>query len=658
MKYPKNLRSLLLLLVLFGAVLSSCSKKREGNPKVLVFSKTAGYYHESIPKGIAAIQKLGTENGFTVDTTSNAELFNEENLAQYATVIFLSTTGDVLNHYQEADFERYIQSGGGFVGIHAAADTEYGWGWYGRLVGGYFADHPGINDPHPNVQPGKVTKTGEKHPSTDALPDSWTRTDEWYSYKKMNPNTKKLLLLDETSYQGGLDMGEHPIAWYHDFDGGRAFYTGGGHTNESYEEADFLKHLLAGIQYTIGENLELNYKKATSQRTPEENRFTKTSLSMGQFTEPTEMTILPNLDILVAQRRGEILQYNQATGELKEIIKRFVSYFIGQWKLIAIITIITSSIGLIYGKLQPSSYKATATFIVEDKSGSRGGGLSGLASQFGIDVGGLTGGGAGLFDGDNILEIMQSRAIIEKVLLSKIEEDIPQKGQTIADYYFTISGMDKSFAKKNINAKTLNFSALEENSKHTLIQDSVLYLMYTAINKNLNVEKKNKKSSIITLEVSSSDQVFSKIFEERLMKKTSDLYIDIKTGNLSRSIEKIQRKADSLESSLTGIYKKSFELDNTLKLLNANTGIKINTSSSEAATRDKTVSNTLYAEVVKNLETLKLSLINQMPVIQVLDAPKFPLFDQRTPARYFMLIGFAIGFVISLFYTLYKYTEN
>jgi uncharacterized protein involved in exopolysaccharide biosynthesis len=330
--------------------------------------------------------------------------------------------------------------------------------------------------------------------------------------------------------------------------------------------------------------------------------------------------------------------------ELKEIIKRFVSYFIGQWKLIAIITIITSSIGLIYGKLQPSSYKATATFIVEDKSGSRGGGLSGLASQFGIDVGGLTGGGAGLFDGDNILEIMKSRAIIEKVLLSKIEEDIPQKGQTIADYYFTISGMDKSFAKKNITTKTLNFSALEENSKHTLIQDSVLYLMYTAINKNLNVEKKNKKSSIITLEVSSSDQVFSKIFEERLMKQTSDLYIDIKTGNLSRSIEKIQRKADSLQYTLNS----TTDRRNYINLSIPNEGI----------TRDKNVTSALYGEVVKNLETMKLTLINQTPVIQILDAPKFPLFNQRTPARYFLLIGFAVGFVISLFYALYKYTEN
>ena len=166
---------------------------------MLVFSKTSGYNHESIPQGISAIQKLGAENGFDVDTTKNAELINEENLAQYATVIFLSTTGDVLNAAQEADFERYIQSGGGYVGIHAAADTEYDWGWYGRLVGGYFADHPGINDPHPNVQPGKVTKTAEKHPSTETLPESWTRTDEWYSYKKVNPNTKKLLLLDETS---------------------------------------------------------------------------------------------------------------------------------------------------------------------------------------------------------------------------------------------------------------------------------------------------------------------------------------------------------------------------------------------------------------------------------------------------------------------------
>jgi uncharacterized protein involved in exopolysaccharide biosynthesis len=343
--------------------------------------------------------------------------------------------------------------------------------------------------------------------------------------------------------------------------------------------------------------------------------------------------------------------------ELKVLVGQFFKYALSQYKLFLIVCTITAALGLVYGKLQPHTYKATSTFIVEDKSGSRGGGLSGLASQFGIDVGGLTGGGAGLFDGDNILEILKSRAIIEKVLLTKIQEDIPQKNTTLAEFYLSFSALGDKLNSKDISIKSLNFSSIDEKSKHSLIQDSVLYLIYKELDKGIIVEKKNKKSTIITLEASSSNPIFAKIFSENLLKKTSDMYIDIKTGNLSRSIERIQRKADSLESSLTGIYKKSFEIDNTLKLLNANTGIKLNTSSSEAATRDKTVSNTLYGEVVKNLETLKLSLINQTPVIQVIDAAKYPLFDQRTPARYFLLIGFAVGFVLSLFYIVFKYTS-
>ncbi len=320
MNSQKNLRSLLLLFLISSIGFWSCDK-RSGDPKVLVFSKTAGFYHESIPSGLAAIQKLGEENGFEVDTTTNASDFNEENLETYSAVVFLSTTGDVLDHYQEADFERYIQAGGGFVGVHAAADTEYEWGWYNRLVGGYFSDHPGINDPHPNVQPGTLNVVDASHPSTSFLPSEWERTDEWYSYKQMNPDVNVLITLDEDSYKGGLDMGEHPAAWYHDFDGGRAWYTAGGHTNESYEEENFLKHLLAGIEYAIGGNKNLDFAAAKTKRVPAENRFSKTMLSEGQFTEPTEMTILPNLDVLIAQRRGELMLYSNDTKELKEIAK-------------------------------------------------------------------------------------------------------------------------------------------------------------------------------------------------------------------------------------------------------------------------------------------------------------------------------------------------
>ena len=296
----------------------SCNSKRSGNPRVLVFSKTSGFHHASIPAGIAAIQKLGAANGFDVDTTINADMFSDDTLKKYATVIFLSTTGDLLDYRQEAAFERYIQSGGGYVGIHAAADGEYDWGWYGRLVGGYFLDHPGIHDSFPNVQEGVFIVADSANNATKHLPKQWKRTDEFYSYKKLNSDVKVLLTIDEASYKGGHKMGNHPMAWYHDYDGGRAFYTELGHTEETYKEDNYLKHLLAGIQYAIGDNKELDYTKAKTQNPPEEDRFSKVQLALGDFYEPTEMTVLPNLDILVIQRRGEIMLYKSDTKKVKQ----------------------------------------------------------------------------------------------------------------------------------------------------------------------------------------------------------------------------------------------------------------------------------------------------------------------------------------------------
>ena len=151
--YSHMRKIILLLLTASPLFYFSCNTKKSGNPRVLVFTKTTGFRHTSIPNGIAAVIKLGQENGFDVDSTENADMFTDDTLKKYAAVIFLNTTGNVLNYRQEAAFERYIQAGGGFVGVHAAADTEYDWGWYGRLVGGYFYDHPGIHDSFPNVQP-------------------------------------------------------------------------------------------------------------------------------------------------------------------------------------------------------------------------------------------------------------------------------------------------------------------------------------------------------------------------------------------------------------------------------------------------------------------------------------------------------------------------
>ena len=305
------------LLLGFALIIVSCGgNKREGKPKVLIFSKTMGFEHKSIPAGVAAIQKLGTENGFAVDTTKNAALFTDDNLKKYAAVIFLSTTGNILNQYQEAAFERYIQAGGGYVGVHAAADTEYDWGWYNDLAGAQFLSHP------KGMLTADFIIKDKNFKATQFFTDSvWTRTDELYNYKNINPDVNVLMTLDESSYEGGQNGDFHPIAWYHDFDGGRAFYTGGGHADGSFSEDLFLKHLLGGIEYAIGENLELDYSKATSQMPPDADRFAKVTLSEGQFFEPTEMTVLPNGDVLVAQRRGEVILYNDETKELNEVLK-------------------------------------------------------------------------------------------------------------------------------------------------------------------------------------------------------------------------------------------------------------------------------------------------------------------------------------------------
>ena len=212
--------------------------------RALVFSKTTGFRHDSIPDGIAAIRQLGQQNNFEVDATEDASAFNDANLARYQTVIFLSTTGDVLDANQQSAFERYIRNGGGFVGVHSATDTEYDWAWYGGLVGAYFQNHPAI-------QPARIKVEDNSHPSTSSLPAVWERTDEWYDFR-LNPRgrVKVLATLDETSYQGGGMGADHPIAWCQLYGGGRSWYTAGGHTKESYSEPLFRQHLLGGVQFT------------------------------------------------------------------------------------------------------------------------------------------------------------------------------------------------------------------------------------------------------------------------------------------------------------------------------------------------------------------------------------------------------------------------
>ena len=234
----------------------------EARFRVLVFSKTAGFRHDSIDEGHAAIEQLGADNDFQVDHTEDASIFNAAALAHYDSVIFLSTTGDVLNAAQQTAFESYIRGGGGYTGIHAAADTEYDWKWYGGLVGAYFLSHP-PGTPEADV----IVEDTDDH-TTEGLPAPiWHRTDEWYNYQRVdfetnpgdysprNSGVHVLLKLDESTYDeqdGNATDDDHPISWCQRYDGGRSWYTGMGHTAASFSEADYLEHILGGIEVSAG----------------------------------------------------------------------------------------------------------------------------------------------------------------------------------------------------------------------------------------------------------------------------------------------------------------------------------------------------------------------------------------------------------------------
>lgn len=326
--------TLLLALICFSAFYACISKKTQTTtstpvtvaadsamspvalvkPRVLVFKKTSGFYHQSISKGSVALLKMAADNNFLIDTTVDARYFVDDSLKHYAAVVFLSTTGNVLNLDQQAAFERYIQAGGGFMGIHAAADTEYDWPWYNKLVGAYFQSHP-------RTQQAVFQVVDRTHESTRFLPERWTRTDELYNYKNINPDIKVLMTLDETTYQGGTNGATHPIAWYHDYDGGRAFYTGLGHTDESYADTLFLRHVLAGIRYAIGSNSSLDYSKSYAVKSPEDNRFTKTVLS-DDLNEPMELTVAPDGRVFFTERAGNFYVYDPKLKKTK-LVRKF-----------------------------------------------------------------------------------------------------------------------------------------------------------------------------------------------------------------------------------------------------------------------------------------------------------------------------------------------
>lgn len=215
--------------------------------RVLLFSRTTGFRHDSIPTAIAALTALGATGGYVAEATEDPAAFTLANLSRFRVVVFVMTTGDPVDAPGQAAFESWIGAGGNWMGIHSASDTEYDWPFYGQLVGAYFKQHPAI-------QPARVSVEVANHPATMGLPSPWMRTDEWYDFQT-NPRatTTVLMTIDESSYTGGTMGADHPLVWAHTTSGGgRAIYTEMGHTQESYADPLFRQHLLGALRWAAG----------------------------------------------------------------------------------------------------------------------------------------------------------------------------------------------------------------------------------------------------------------------------------------------------------------------------------------------------------------------------------------------------------------------
>ncbi|WP_351227458.1 ThuA domain-containing protein [Streptomyces sp. NPDC002133] len=295
-----------LLALIIGLGVATAPRAEAAPFRVLVFSKVTNFFHDSIPAGIDAIKKLGSENGFEVEATDDATAFTDANLARFQAIVFNNTNstpekGDLLDAEQRAALQKYIRAGGGWVGVHAASASERDWQWYEGLVGAIF-------DQHPAVQTGRIKVLDQSHPSTRGLPELWERTEEWYNWRT-NPTGKVHTLAQIKVRDGitGLDEGvDHPWSWCQNYDGGRSWFTAGGHAASAFQEEGFLKHLLGGIQWAAGDKPG----DCTATKT---GAFQRTPLVTSDLADPFELAVAPDRRVFFIQRTGKLKVVDQST---------------------------------------------------------------------------------------------------------------------------------------------------------------------------------------------------------------------------------------------------------------------------------------------------------------------------------------------------------
>jgi uncharacterized protein involved in exopolysaccharide biosynthesis len=342
------------------------------------------------------------------------------------------------------------------------------------------------------------------------------------------------------------------------------------------------------------------------------------------------------------------------TSDILDALGRMIDFLKKHFFKGVSIILLCTLLGGVYSFFQSPSYNGEVKFILDEKSSGMSSGLAGLASQFGFDIAGISG-NSGMLAGDNILDILTSKTIVETVLLSKVDSSQGPSSPTLADRYLEFSGLKRKWKNKAADVATISYAMLAPGKAHHRVQDSVLFVLYERlIKKHVQAERFNKKGSIIKVVTLSADQVFSKLFSERLVDETRKLYIGVKTSVSSANVTRLETKADSLQKI---INIKSYQ-SAALQVLDANAAFKTNTVPAEVSQRDRMVAYAVYTEVVKNLEASRMAVANQTPVMQVLDISKYPLKDNRKSILTLLLIGAGAGIFICVAFVFIFYPRG
>ena len=330
--------------------------------------------------------------------------------------------------------------------------------------------------------------------------------------------------------------------------------------------------------------------------------------------------------------------------DLIEIIKEWYQYLYKKWKLIFLISFIGAIVGFIYANSQPIKYKALLTFIVDEEK-STSSGLGSIASQFGFDGGG----GVGAFSGANLVELMKTRLIIERTLLNPIV--VNDETISIAEYYIRLNKMKESLK--------IEFLPNADRSKFSLEQDMILKSIYKSISgsDNLSILQKDKKVSFQTIEVTSTDENFAKIFCDNLVKVTSEYYIEIKSKKAKNSMEILQRQVDSIRNQFNiSIVNVARETDN---IYNINPAFKAKGIQPAKKQIDLQINTSMLNSLVTNLEMSKMALRKETPLIQIIDRPTYPLEKIKLSKLISLIIGgFLAGFLTVTYLVIFKLYKN